>query len=152
MKLLEKLNEVILNAMQKDPSAWLYEVQAIMKETDGQVLPDNVYFIKVVFGLPNNHTMIYEVDKVGTMRTQIVDSPWLEDRPLPNKMTVDLPEAYNMMLQANLVFDSVDPAIVLRFPLYPGVNEPAYVFTVSAKEERKFISVSLYSAKVEFVK
>lgn len=48
-----ELNEVILNAMQKDPLAWLYEVQAIMKETDGQVLPDNVYFIKVVFGLPN---------------------------------------------------------------------------------------------------
>lgn len=151
MDLLEKLNEVIPDAMQKNPSAWLYEVQAFMNETNGQMRPDNVYFIKVVFGLPNNRTMIYEVDNTGKTRSQIVESPWLEDRPLPNKITVDLPKAYDRVLQANLAFDSVDPAIVLRFPLHPGVNEPSYVFTVSAKEKRKFIAVSLYSSKVEFV-
>lgn len=151
MKLLETLNRVILNAMQKEPAAWLYEIQAIMKEKNGEVCPDNVYHMKVVFGLPDTRTLIYDVNKEGTMFSQTVESQWLEDRPLPNQITIDLEEAYRQMMIANLAFDYVCPSLVLRFPLHPDVYEPAYIFTVSAKGTIKFVAVTLYSAKVRFV-
>lgn len=151
MKLIDKLNEVIPIAMQKEPAAWLYEVQAIMKETDGKVLPDNLYLIRVIFGLPNNRTLIYEIDKDEKVFTRILEEPWLEDVPIPNKITTDLSTAFERMELTKLPYEHVNRNAVLRFPLYPGINEPAYVFEVDSHGERKFIAVNLYSAKVEFV-
>lgn len=151
MKLIEIINKVIPQAMQKSPSAWLYEVQGIMSERDNNICPDDVYYAKLVFGMPDNHTLIYEVNKGEVTKVEIVNSPWLEDRPLPHCITIDLEEAYHRMMEANLTFDSISPLIVLRHPLHPGINEPSYVFSVMDKQYHKFIAVQLYSANVSFV-
>lgn len=151
MKYLETIHKIIQEAMQKEPSAWLYEIQAIMCEENEQVCPDQVYYIKMIFGLTNNRTLIYDAEKDGSVRSEITNSPWLEDRPLPHRFSIDIGEAYDALLRANLPFDTLSPVVVLRHPLYPGVNEPAFIFTVSDRDMPKFISVSLYSGQVRFV-
>lgn len=151
MRLIEIINKVIPQAMQKAPSAWLYEVQGIMSERDDNVCSDDVYYAKLVFGMPNNRTLIYEVNKGEITKAEIVNSPWHGDRPLPHHIATDLEGAYHRMMEANLTFDSISPLIVLRHPLHPGINEPSYVFSVLDQEEHKFIAVQLYSANVSFV-
>lgn len=151
MKLIEIINKVVPQAMHKNPSAWLYEVQGIMNERNDEICPGDIYYAKLVFGMPDNHTLIYEVNKGEITKGEIVNSPWLEDRPLPHKITIDLEEAYQRMMEANLAFDSISPLIVLRHPLHPGINEPSYVFSVLDQENYKFIAVQLYSANVGFV-
>jgi len=34
-----------------------------MKETKGQVHPDDLFQMKIVFGMPETRTLIYDIDK-----------------------------------------------------------------------------------------
>lgn len=153
MRMLEVFEKVLAQAMEKEHSAWLNEVQSVMKATDdGKVHPEDLYQMKVVFGMPDNRTLIYDVDSDGKITEEIVDSPWGEDRPIPHRIENGLEAAFKRMMQANLPHDGVYPEVVLRHPLHPGVIEPAYYFGVEVNGKREYISVGLFSADVKFTK
>lgn len=153
MRMLEVFEKVLAQAMEKEPHAWLYEVQSVMKATDdGKVHPENLYQMKVVFGMPVNHTLIYEVDSDGKITEKILDEPWLEDHPIPHRIENGLEAAFERMMQANLPYDGIYPEVVLRHPLHPGIIEPAYYFGVEVRGKREHISVGLFSADVKFAK
>lgn len=154
MRMLEVFEKVLAQAMEKEPHAWLYEVQSVMKATDdGKVHPEDLYQMKVVFGMPINHTLIYEVDSDGKITEKVLDEPWLEDHPIPHRIENGLEAAFERMIQANLPYGGVYPEVVLRHPLHPSIIEPAYYFGVEEERgKRKHISVGLFSADVKFVK
>lgn len=153
MRMLEVLEKVVAQAMEKEPRAWLYEVQSVMKTTDdGKVHPEDLYQMKVVFGMPDNRTLTYEVDSNRKTTEEIVDEPWLEDRPMSNRIENGLEAAFERMLQANLPYDGIYPQVVLRHPLHPGIMEPAYYFGVEVRGKKEYISVGLFSADVKLAK
>ncbi len=152
MKMLEVLDKVLVQAMKKEPLACLYEVQAIMKEIDGYVQPDNLHQMKFVFGMPLNRTLTYDVDPNEVITERVMESPWLQDFPLPHKINNDLGAAFRRIQQANLSYQQMFSNVVLRHSLYPGVIEPAYMFHVEANRATRFVSVGLFSGDVKFVK
>lgn len=153
MRMLEVFEKVLAQAMEKEPRAWLYEIQSVMKATDdGKVHPEDLYQIKVVFGMPLNHTLIYEVDSDEKMTEKIIDEPWLEDRPISHRIENGLEAAFERMMQANFAYDWIYPEVVLRHPLHPDIIEPAYYFGVRVRGKREYISVGLFSAEVKFAK
>lgn len=153
MKMLEVFEKVLVQAMEKQPRAWLYEVQSVMKATDdGRMHPEDLYQMKIVFGMPANRTLIYEIDSDEKITEKIINEPWLEDHPIPHKIENGLEVAFQRMQQANLRYDGIYPEVVLRHPLHPRVTEPAYYFGVEARGKKEFISVGLYSADVKLAK
>jgi hypothetical protein len=56
---------------------------------------------------------------------KIVDKPWLEDCVI-DTVGLGLAEAIDLMRAAN--YDAAFAAVTLREPLYPGVDEPSYIF------------------------
>lgn len=151
MRMLEVFEKVLAQAMEKEPRAWLYEIQSIMKATDdGKVHPEDLYQMKVVFGMPVNRTLVYEIDSDGKITEKIIDKPWGEDRPIPHRIENGLEAAFERMMQANLPHDEINPEVVLRHALYPGIIEPAYYFGVEVRGKKEYISVGLFSADVKF--
>lgn len=150
MEMLKTLEQIVVRAMGKEPSAWLYEIQSVMKVTDeGQMHPEDVYEMTVVFGMPDNRTLTYHVDKAREIAENIVNEPWLQDCPLPHKILNGLEAAYDRLKQANLAYSSVYPNVVLRHPLHPGVIEPSYFFKIATGKGDEFVAVGLFSANVQ---
>lgn len=153
MKMIEILEKVLVQAMKKEPRAWLYEIQLVMVETDnGKVYPGNIYEMQIIFGMPFNRTLIYRIDKNEKITEKEIGEPWLEDCPIPHKILNGLEAAFERMKQANLPYKEVYPEVILRHPLYPGVMEPAYFFSVEINGKKEFVSVGLFSANVQLAK
>lgn len=76
---------------------------------------------------------------------QHIDQPWLEDRVIPLPIKVDLAKAQALAQQQ---YSGNITQITLRWPLYPGVNEPSYIFTVPSRGGWVFVGV--YSLTVSF--
>lgn len=153
MKMLEVLEKVLVQAMKKEPRAWLYEVQSVMKETDdGQVHPEDLYQMKIVFGMPAGHTLIYEINSDEKITETVVESSWGEDRPIPHRIADDLEAAFKRLKQANLLYDEICPEVFLRHSLHPGAIEPAYYFGARVNGKIEHIYVGLFSNDVILVK
>ncbi|WP_417319232.1 hypothetical protein [Emcibacter sp.] len=72
------------------------------------------------------------------------DAPWLEDVVIPLPIKLDLAAAVQLAKDAG--YDGNISYITLRWPLYPGVNEPSYIFNMPSMNTRVFVGV--YSKKV----
>jgi len=72
------------------------------------------------------------------------DSPWLEDVVIPLPIKLDLNTAVQLAKDAG--YDANINYINLRWPLYPGVTEPSYIFNMPSLNMRVFVGV--YSHKV----
>lgn len=101
---------------------------------------------RFVFNVPNSGKMngtallFYTAGQFG--KPQYIDQPWLEDRviPLPIKMDLSTAEA----LAGKAGYPPPYENITLRWALYPGVYEPAYIFGRAGQ----FIFVGIYDGKV----
>ncbi len=66
--------------------------------------------------------------------------PWLENRTIPWPISLDLAEAAHMVRQAG--YEAPYEAMTLRWPLYPGVQEPFYIFRL---KNQTFVFVGVYT-------
>ena len=68
-----------------------------------------------------------------------VPQPWLEDVVIPLPITRDLAEAQVLAEKAG--YKAPIAAITLRWPLYPGVTEPSYIFSMPSVGLWVFVGV-----------
>ena len=126
-------------ALSITPLAKFYEASAT-KEQNG---------IKSVFRGVNNSTILVEVLADGKLKSEVFDSPFLEDVVihLPVKMTLE--EAEQLLLDAGYgtgVEGVADwSVVVLRRPLGPEETPALYIFTTS----KGYVNVNTITGEVE---
>lgn len=137
---LDMLNEANAIVQQSYPGAEFYEADLDLG------MPGSPW--QFVFNDPStqpNSTVILK-NYMGQIELppQHVDSPWLEDRIIPLPIKLDLEQAEKLAQDAgwtgNIVY------INLRWPLYPGANEPYYIFGIPSQGVHVFVGV--YSHEV----
>lgn len=75
---------------------------------------------------------------------QHIDQPWLDNRVVPLPIALDLSEAKELVRKAGYTGDIT--VINLRWALYPGVNEPSYIFTMTTNVH---VFVGVYTKTVQ---
>lgn len=122
---LEILKEATKLTIAECPEAKLYEADATNIDTTGMTA-DDIKGWRFVYYVPKMKTaFIYYKDSLFSNVT-IIDQPWLEDCII-DELKMDLPEAIELMRKANYSDKFVD--VTVRWPLYPGCNEPYYIFS-----------------------
>lgn len=140
---LGRVNIAVRLVTEKYPGAQLYEVDGVASKgptTD----PLNIDQLTVVFSLPNNHTATIASTGWGEFGPiQDIPSPWLEDVVIPWPIKMDLTDADRLLKAAGFTGSYFN--VTLRHPLYPGVNEPEYIFCMG---RRIYVAVGVVSKKV----
>lgn len=72
-----------------------------------------------------------------------VGQPWLEDVVIPWPIDMELTEA--AQLKSNAGYNLPYRTVTLRWPLYPGINQPFYIF---GQENGVYVFVGIYDKKV----
>lgn len=133
---LDLLYRATQKVREKFPKAELYEADQNTAET-----PDVwrfVYNVPPEGGGANTTAII--VAKGGQLGpVEHVDQPWLEDRVIPLPIPTGLTTAERLARAAG--FDDPIAYTNLRWPLYPGVDEPLYVFAIPGDHVRVYVGV-----------
>ncbi|HJX29609.1 MAG TPA: hypothetical protein VJ885_17030 [Thermoanaerobaculia bacterium] len=138
---LGMLGQALMIVQQSYPSAQFYEADLNIEMAgspwrfvfnDPSTSPNSTVILKNYMGqfqLPPQH----------------ISQPWLEDRVIPMPVTLDLAKAQAIAQQK---YSGNITQISLRWPLYPGVNEPNYIFTMPTQGGWVFVGV--YTQRVSF--
>jgi hypothetical protein len=138
---LDMLNQANAIVQQSYPGAQFYEADLDIEMAgspwrfmfnDPSTSPNSTVILKNYLGqfqLPPQH----------------VDQPWVGDRVIRLPISLDLAKAEVL---AQEKYSGNIAQISLRWALYPGVNEPHYIFTVPTQGGWVFVGV--YSLKVTF--
>ena len=82
---------------------------------------------QIVFGKVNDNATVIGTIKNDTLKLEQVDEPWLEDVHTTPFVSLDLDYAIKKIQEAvDIEFKEGSPA-VLRFQLYPNINEPEFL-------------------------
>jgi hypothetical protein len=135
---LDILNQANTIVKQSYPTAVFYEAD--------QADPASGNW-RFVFNVPNpgkiNGTaLLFYVGGNFQKPPKYVDQPWLEDRVIPLPIKMDLGTAVNLATKAG--YPAPYQNITLRWPLYPGVYEPEYIFG----RGDLWVFVGIYDGKV----
>jgi hypothetical protein len=135
------------------PHAQFYEADGRPEGGSG-TNPDDVQEWRFVYNIPpgskecpdtpSNTTVMLRYYKGSFSKPSHVCEPWLEDVIIPLPIKMDLGEAITLMQKAGYT----DPfsSVTLRWPLYPGVKEPYYIFGIPA--QKVWVFVGVYDSKV----
>lgn len=139
---LDMLNQANAIVQQSYPGAQFYEADLNIEMAGSPW--------RFVFNDPSTHPVNSTVilkNYMGQFQLppQHIDQPWLEDRVIPLPIQLDLAKAQALAQQQ---YSGNITQITLRWPLYPGVNEPSYIFTVPSRGGWVFVGV--YSLRVSF--
>lgn len=102
---------------------------------------------RFVFNDPStrpNSTVIIERFDQGFGEPRHIKEPWLGDRVIKLPISLGLAEA--QALCQKIGCQGTVETIVLRYPLYPGVKEPFYIFTMPAQGRRCWVGVRSHEA------
>ncbi|HEV3321122.1 MAG TPA: hypothetical protein VG147_02905 [Solirubrobacteraceae bacterium] len=141
--LLEYLEEANKLVLAKYPKAQFYEADNLT----GDALGSQWQF---VFNDPStspNSTVIIERLERGFGEPRHIPHPWLGDRVIKLPIHRGLGEARERC--DNSKCGGYASAIVLRHPLYPGVDEPYYIVTVASERRRCWVGVNTGQVKCE---
>lgn len=122
---LEILKEATKLVSAECPKVELYEADATNIADPGMTAED-VKGWRFVYNVPEDKTAFISYKDSVFSNVTIVDQPWFEDCIIKG-VKIDLPEAIELMRKANYSDKFVD--LCLRQPLYPGCNEPYYIFS-----------------------
>lgn len=112
-----------------NPDARLYEVQATAPGGTGEIQPVALTQLQVVFSLPKNRCAIINSTAGGAFNAvQYRNTPWLEDLAVAWPIEMSAVEADALLKKAG--YTSPYDEMTLRWPLYPGINQPYYIFTM----------------------
>jgi hypothetical protein len=124
------------------PEAQFYEADLANTAPGGQW--------RFVFNDPSstpNGTVIIERLERGFGEPHHIGEPWVEDRIIPLPISLGLEEARSLC-KAHGCGGEVG-AITLRWPLYPGVNEPYYILAMPAENRRCWVGVNSREVRCE---
>ncbi|KAF9775823.1 hypothetical protein IL306_006050 [Fusarium sp. DS 682] len=133
-----------LNLIKKQyPNANLLEVDATpltRKPVDNEWgLVNN----RIVCGLSGNKTAIIKSTGWGEFgKVQTINSPFLGDQVIPWPVKLDIHDAFTILRKAG--YKGGVYAVTLRQPLYPGDDQPFYIFNVGDE----FIAVGTKDKKI----
>ncbi|MBV9389192.1 MAG: hypothetical protein JOZ78_22460 [Chroococcidiopsidaceae cyanobacterium CP_BM_ER_R8_30] len=143
LSFLGMVNIAIKLVTEKYPDAELYEVDGVSSNgptTD--VL--SIDRLRVVFRTRSGGTAIIKSTVWGEFGpVEYADQPWLEDIVIPWPIQMDLAQAAELMTGAG--YNTPYKTVTLRWPLYPGVKQPFYIFGL---ENRIFVFVGVYDKSV----
>lgn len=125
--------------------AQLYEALATTPNDQYVDSPQKFSHLRVVFNDGDSGgTVIIESTVWGEFAPlQHIDSPYLDDVVIPWPVQMDAPEADQILKNAG--YTQPYNSMILRHPLYPGLEEPYYIFHL---EKEGFIFVGIESHKV----
>jgi hypothetical protein len=133
-----------LNLIKKQyPNANLLEVDATpltRKPVDNEWgLVNN----RIVCGLSGNKTAIIQSTGWGEFeKVQTINSPFLGDQVISWPVSLDIHDAFSILRKAG--YKGGVYAVTLRQPLYPGDDQPFYIFNVG----NEFIAVGTQDKKI----
>ncbi|MCJ1304280.1 hypothetical protein MMC08_007092 [Hypocenomyce scalaris] len=124
-----RVNIAVITVQDETSDARLYEVQATAPGGTGVTNPAALTQLQVVFSLKNNRCAIINSTAGGAFNpVQYSDKPWLQDLVVAWPIEMDAVEADALLKKAG--YNSQYDEMTLRWPLYPGINQPYYIFTM----------------------
>ncbi|KAL5591796.1 hypothetical protein FOVSG1_010685 [Fusarium oxysporum f. sp. vasinfectum] len=98
---------------------------------------------RIVCGLSGNKTAIIQSTGWGEFgKVQTINSPFLGDQVIPWPVTLDIHDAFTILRKAG--YKQAIYAVTLRQPLYPGDDQPFYIFNTGTE----FIAVGTKDKKI----
>ena len=128
------------------PRIQLYEVDGAVPDGNGQSAGD-VTGWRFVFWNAHETTVILNCIDGSFTRPRFLPGPWLEDELIHLPLQRGLSEAIDLLHEAGYTDPFSD--VTLRKPLYPGIDEALYIFTIPAKEVYVFIGVDTGTVSTE---
>lgn len=123
---LEVLNKGIELVKAESAEAALFEADAMKIDTAGMTAED-IKEWRFVYYIPEFKTAFISYKDSIFSNVTIIDQAWMEDCIIKEEVKMDLIEAIELLRKANYSDKFVD--LTLRQPLYPGCNEPYYIFS-----------------------
>ncbi len=133
--LIDKATEVVRADY---PATFLYEATGTVHDGHGFSVTDITKW-KFVYhnDVPPHTTVILEQNNGVFGKPEFFGRPWGGDMPIDQPLVRDLEQAINLLHNAG--YKKRFSVVVLRKPLYPGVEENFYIFTMP--EDRMFVAV-----------
>lgn len=133
---LDLLYRATQKVREKFPTAEFYEAD--------QNTAQSPQIWRFVYNVPpqggaTNTTAIIVADGGQLGPVQHIEQPWLEDRVIPLPIPTGLATAERLARAAG--YDDPIASTNLRWPLYPGVDEPLYIFAIPGDNVRVFVGV-----------
>lgn len=143
LSFLGMANIAVRLVTQRYPGAQLYEGDGISPSgptTDVK----NVNQWRFVFRTQDGGTAIIKNRTWGEFGPiEYIPQPWLEDVVIPWPIKMDITEADRLLKQAG--YTNPYGAVTLRWPLYPGIEEPYYIFGFPGGS---YVFVGVYDGQV----
>ena len=142
LSFLGMVNIAVNKVRAKYPNAQLYEVDAF--PSGGPTTnPQAINEMKVVFQVGNNTAIISSTSWGEFGPIEYIQEPWLEDVVIPWPIQMTLEEANALLKEAG--YTGPFRNLTLRWPLYPGVHQPSYIFGMV---DGGYVFVGVYDKKV----
>lgn len=134
------INIAVRLVKEQYPDAQLYEADT-QAEHPGQ--PSPLKFLRVVFSVKGGTAILTSTTWGEFAPVQFIPQPWVEDVVIPWPIEMDIVKADSLLKQAG--YTGPYGAITLRHPLYPGDNEPYYIFSMGGGQ---YVFVGVNDGKV----
>lgn len=122
------VNIAVRLVREKYPEAQLYEVEAAAPNRKAVTNPIGLSQLKIVFRVAKGTAIIKSTGWGEFAPIEFIPAPWLEDVVIPWPIDMDAAEANTLLRKAGYTGDYA--FMTLRHPLYPGANQPYYIFTI----------------------
>jgi hypothetical protein len=126
------VNIAVRLVKEKYSDAQLYEVTARPPLPHLVSNPNNLSHLDLVFHTSKGTAFISSIGWGEFGPITFVGQPWLEDVVIQWPIKMDITEADQLMKKAG--YTGKYSVCVLRHPLYPGVEDPYYIFTMATGE------------------
>ncbi|MQS18106.1 hypothetical protein F7Q99_39455 [Streptomyces kaniharaensis] len=136
-------------AREQFPEAELYEADGV---NEGEPTPDvhDIGMWRFVFRVDEGTVFVKTVKPWGDLENpELIRQPWLEDVVIPQPLPMDVTQA-DKLLKEKGHYSGPYKTVTLRWPLYPGRNEPYYIFG-TPDQRLGWYFVGIYSQTVEHV-
>ena len=129
LSFLGRVNIAVRLVQEKYPAAELYEVEALPPTPQQVSNPNALSKLKVVFRAGKGTAIIESTGWGSFGPVQYIDQPWMEDVVIPWPVQLEATAADALMKKAG--YTGTYGAMTLRHPLYPGVEQPYYIFSMT---------------------
>ena len=143
LSFLGRVNIAVRLVQDQYPDAQLYEVEALPPVPEKVSNPNALSKLKVVFRAGNGTAVIKSTGWGTFGPVQYVDQPWLEDVVIPWPIRMEATEADALLKKAG--YTGTYGAMTLRHPLYPGIEQPYYIFSMNSGQ---YVFVGVNDGKV----
>lgn len=141
---LGSVNIAVREVKEKYPESSLYEVDGT-SSTGPTTNPNDINNLRAVFtGGDNNTIMIFSTTWGEWGNMKYIDQPWMGDVIIPWPIEMDIVNADELLKAAG--YTGAYNNCTLRHPLYPGSNQPLYIFGMA---EGGFIAVGVNDKSVK---